>query len=69
MVLRALLIEDHPPGDVVLPCVRACDYKLEFHFTEPISKDNIQNMYVVSLRPSTIEIEKSRKINLSYRSS
>lgn len=59
---------DFPDGNISLPVVRASDYKLEFHFHESLPRDNLQNMYIVSVRPSTIKIGEDRKIKMSYRS-
>lgn len=61
-------IRDFPAGDIHLPVVRASDYKLEMHFHETLSRTNLQTMYIVSVRPSTIAIGEDRSVKMSYRS-
>ena len=59
---------DFPNGTIHLPVVRASDYKLEMHFHEALPRNNLQTMYVVSVRPSTIAIGEDRSVQMSYRS-
>ena len=61
-------IMDFPTGDIKLPLVRASDYKIEMHFTNPLPHDNLQTMYVIAVRPSSIGIAEDRSIKMSYRS-
>ena len=60
---NTLNFKDDMP-DIVLPKIKVGTYRLEFKFTAPTTE--VQNLFVISFKPSIMEIYKNRSVATSF---